>query len=69
MRETLSPAAESAAPPLCFRIAPRSGVWHLWEESSGAVGGIFQSIAAALAFVRGEARRRPGATVVIEVAA
>jgi hypothetical protein len=60
-------ARMSAAPPLCFRLAPRNGAWHLTEESSGAIGGVFCSIAAAMTFVRAEARRSPGSSVLVEL--
>jgi hypothetical protein len=60
-------AAEGIAPvPLRFHICPRGGAWHLNEETQGAIGGIFFSQAAAIAFALEEGRFGPGATVVVE---
>jgi hypothetical protein len=59
---------ESAAPvPLRFRLVPKCGAWHLTEESSGAVGGTFASLAVALAYVCTDAQPTPGSSVLVEL--
>ena len=59
--------AESASPvPLRFRLSPMSGVWCLTEETTGSMGGVFSTVAAARAFVRAEARYSPGVNLDIE---
>jgi hypothetical protein len=50
----------------CLRIRFHAGEWHLSEDGSGRVGGIFTTLAAAVAFARGELRGVPGGGVVVD---
>jgi hypothetical protein len=54
----------STETPLRFRLCLRSGVWHLTEEKTGSIGGVFCSVGAALAFVQAESRH-----AIVELAA
>jgi hypothetical protein len=49
----------------CLRIGFRSGAWHLSEDVTGRIGGIFTSLSAAVSFARSELRGMPGCGVVI----
>lgn len=75
----ISPASASAAAPSStersspapfgprrLRVSFRAGAWHLHEEGTDMIGGIFTSLSAAVAFGRGEVRGDDGATVVID---
>jgi hypothetical protein len=62
------PVAETAAAPcLRFRLSPGRGTWHLTEETRGLLGGVFASIAAAVAYAVAEARHHAGSTLVVEL--
>jgi hypothetical protein len=67
MKNVIERALDTAPVPLFFRLAPRSGAWLLTEESKGEMGGIFSSILTAIAFVRTEARKKPGTKILIEL--
>ena len=50
----------------CLRIRLEAGEWHLSEDGSGRIGGIFTSLSAAVAFARSELRGVPGGGVVLD---
>jgi hypothetical protein len=50
----------------CLRIRFQAGAWHLSEDRTGRIGGIFTSLSAALAFARRELRGDPGGGVVLD---
>jgi hypothetical protein len=50
----------------CLRIRLQAGEWHLSEDGTGRIGGIFTSLGAAVAFARGELRGVPGGGVVLD---
>jgi hypothetical protein len=60
----------SAARPLArrLRVSFRAGAWHLHEEGTDMIGGIFTSLSAAVAFGRGELRGDDGATLLVDKA-
>jgi hypothetical protein len=51
----------------CLRICFRSGEWHLSEDTTGRIGGIFTSLSAAVAFARNELRGVPASGVVVDL--
>ena len=52
--------------PARLRIYFRAGLWHLTEDGTGRIGGVFSSLAAAVAYARSELRGVRGARVVFE---
>jgi hypothetical protein len=62
-----SQTATADHPSRRLRISFRSGSWHMHEEGTDLIGGIFASLSAAVAFGRSELRGRPGATMVVEL--
>jgi hypothetical protein len=59
-------SAPTAHAPLHFILRSKGGIWHLSEDTTGAVGGLFRSAAAALAFARDATRNRPGSSTLVE---
>ena len=51
-----------------LRVSFRAGAWHLHEEGTDMIGGIFTSLSAAVAFGRGELRGDEGATLLVDKA-
>jgi hypothetical protein len=69
---SLASAAELPSPrrrrfARCLRICFRSGEWHLSEDVTGCIGGIFTSLSAAVAFARNELRGVPRSGVVVDL--
>ncbi|WP_394833731.1 hypothetical protein LVJ94_45220 [Pendulispora rubella] len=54
-----------SSPPLHFHVCRFADAWRLSEES-GAFGGLFTSIDAALAYAHDESRHAPGSSTVID---
>jgi hypothetical protein len=50
----------------CLRIRLQAGEWHLSEDYTDRIGGIFTSLSAAVAFARRELRGEPGGGVVLD---
>jgi hypothetical protein len=59
--------ARRTAPTRCLRIRFQAGAWHLSEDGTGRIGGIFTSLSAAVAFARSELRGVPSSGVVLEL--
>jgi hypothetical protein len=57
----------TAPPSRRLRIGFRASAWHLSEDGEDTVGGIFTSLAAAVAFARDEMRGVRGAVLLIEL--
>jgi hypothetical protein len=51
-----------------LRVSFRAGAWHLHEEGTDMIGGIFTSLSAAVAFGRGELRGDEGPTLLVDKA-
>jgi hypothetical protein len=50
-----------------LRIRVQAGAWHLSEIGGDHVGGIFSSLASAVAYARDELRGVRGARVIVEL--
>jgi hypothetical protein len=50
----------------CLRIRFQASAWHLSEDYTGRIGGIFTSLSAAIAFARSELRGEPGGCVLLD---
>lgn len=50
----------------CLRIRFQAGAWHLSEDYTDRIGGIFTSLAAAVAFARSELRGEAGGGVLLD---
>ena len=50
----------------CLRIRFQASAWHLSEDYTGTIGGIFTSLSAAIEFARSELRGGPGGCVLLE---
>jgi hypothetical protein len=61
----LSTAPSRAGFARCVRIRFQSGAWHLSEDVTGRIGGVFTSLSAAVSFGRSELRGTPGCALVI----
>jgi hypothetical protein len=53
--------------PRSLRIRFQAGVWHLSEDGATRIGGMFSSLASAVAYARSELRGVRGARVVLEL--
>ena len=53
-------------PTRCLRIRFQAGAWHLSEDFTDRIGGIFTSLSAAVDFARGELRGESGGGVVVD---
>ncbi len=60
-------SARATSTPRRLHIAFRSGAWHMNEEGEDTLGGIFTSLAAAVAFGRSELRGVHGATLLVDL--
>jgi hypothetical protein len=66
--ESLAPQRPLPAPPSrILRIGRHAGAWHMSEDGTNTLGGIFTSLPAAVTFGRDELRDVRGAVLVIEL--
>jgi hypothetical protein len=59
-------APHRSRPTRCLRIRFQAGAWHLSEDETDRIGGIFTSLSAAVAFARSELRGVSGGGVVLD---
>jgi hypothetical protein len=57
---------DRSRPTRCLRIRFQAGAWHLSEDGTARIGGIFTSLSAAVAYARSELRGVAGGGVVLD---